>query len=185
MTARAPAPTTPAPPTSPLAGRRGTVLLLVAAVLFAAAGVLLSARTAQLGGSDAVTNRAVTDATATQAVLVEVSRSVETIFSYTYQDAAATERAARDLLAGAAAAEYERLFGQVTQHAPEQRLTLTTRVAAAGVTSLREDRATVLVFLDQSYTYGDGRPSRTAAAQLSVTARRDGAHWKITDIESR
>lgn len=185
MTVRAASPTTPAPPTGRLAGRRNAVLLLVAAVLLAIAGGLLSVRTAQLRDSDAAINRAVTDAAATQAVLNDVSRSVETIFSYSYRDAAATERAARGVLAGPAADEYEPLFTQVTQHAPEQRLTLTSRVAAAGVTTLRGDRATVLVFLDQSYTYEDGRPARTAAAQLAVSAHRDGPHWTITDIESR
>jgi Mce-associated membrane protein len=185
MSVRAATPTVPAPATGRPAGRRGTVLLLAAAVLLAITGVLLSVRTAQLRDSDAATNRAVTDATVTQAVLTEVSRSVETIFSYSYRNAAATERAARDLLAGAAADEYERLFGQVTQHAPEQRLTLTTRVAAAGVITLRGDRATVLVFLDQSYSYDDGRPARTAAAQLAVTAQRDAARWRIVEIKSR
>jgi Mce-associated membrane protein len=185
MTARAATPIAPAPPTRRLAGRRGMALLLAAAVLLAAAGVLLSVRTAQLRGSDAATNRAVTDAAATQAVLTDLSRTVETIFSYSYRDAAATERAARELLAGAAADEYKRLFAQVTEHAPEQRLTLTTKVAAAGVTTLRGDQATALVFLDQSYTYDDGRPARAAAAQLAVTARRDGSQWRITEIQSR
>jgi Mce-associated membrane protein len=164
---------------------RGTTLLVVVAVLLAAAGGLLYARTAQMRNSDAATNRAVTDAAATQAVLTEVGRAVETIFSYSYRDPAATARAAGQLLAGPAKAEYDQLFVQVTREAPQQRLTLTTRVAAAGVSELRGDRASVLLFLDQSYTYGDGRPARTAAAQLEVTARRDGAQWKITEIESR
>lgn len=165
--------------------RRGTTLLMVVAAVLAAAGGLLYAGTAQMRDSDAATNRAVTDTAETQTVLTEVGRAVETIFSYSYRDPAATERAAGQLLAGTAKAEYDQLFVQVTRHAPEQRLTLTTRVAAAGVRELRGGRATVLVFLDQSYTYGDGRPARTAAAQLAVTARRDGPQWKITEIESR
>jgi Mce-associated membrane protein len=164
---------------------RGTTLLLVVVVLLAAAGALLYARTAQLRDSEAATNRALTDAAATQAALTAVSRVVETVFSYSYRDAAVTQRAAEDLLAGSAATEYERLFAQVTQHAAEQRLTLTSRVAAAGVTALRGERATVLVFLDQAYTYGDGRPAQTAAAQLAVTARHDASRWQIVEIESR
>jgi Mce-associated membrane protein len=198
-TVRVPAPAPEKKPADPEAPRRpdrvrllrvlralrGTPLLLIVAVLLAIAGTLLRAATVHMRGDDAVTNRAVTDAAGTQAALTEVGRAVETIFSYSYRDPAATERAAGDLLAGSAATEYQRLFAQVTAHAPEQRLTLTTRVAAAGVGELREDRATVLLFLDQSYTYGDGRPARTAAAQLSVTAQRDGQRWRITDIDTR
>jgi Mce-associated membrane protein len=62
---------------------------------------------------------------------------------------------------------------------------LTTRVVSAAVQSLGPDSATLLVFLDQSATRADRDSGSAAAAQLSVTARREADRWVITNMEPR
>jgi Mce-associated membrane protein len=114
----------------------------------------------------------------------DVSNALGTIFAYTPVDTASTARAADDLLDGAAADQYRLLFGQIRQRVAGQHLTLTTRVVRAGVVSLTADRARLLVFLDQTAQRAGAAPT-TAAAQLSVSARLDGDHWRITDLKAR
>ncbi|QFG23672.1 hypothetical protein [Actinomadura sp. WMMB 499] len=113
-----------------------------------------------------------------------VSRGLTSVFGYAAGDVAATERAAADVLRGPALRQYRVLFGEVKRQAPEQRVTLVTRVVRTGVVSLDGDAARVLVFLDQTATRA-GKPVGTpAAAQLVVTARRDGGRWTIHDLRA-
>lgn len=129
-------------------------------------------------------DRAVLDGVATTDVTGDVTTALTRVFSYKPQDVDAAQRAASQVLAGPAAAQYERIFGQVRRQAPAQRVALTTRVVRAGVTSLVGDTAHLLVFLDQTATRA-GKPDGTpAAAQLTVTAHRTDGHWLITELKS-
>ncbi|MET9800510.1 hypothetical protein [Streptomyces sp. NPDC006368] len=141
-------------------------------------------RTQELTGGQATTNRALADTEATSRVVGDVSGALGRVFSYTPRDTATPRQAARQLLAGKAARQYETLFAQVEQRAAEQRLTLTTHVVRAGVTRLTARDAHVLVFLDQ-VAERTGKPPTTTAAQLSVTAQLRDGRWRIVDITSR
>ncbi|MWA07145.1 hypothetical protein F8568_043785 [Actinomadura sp. LD22] len=154
-------------------------LVLIALLLHPVAGRFRDDGT---GGSPH--DRAVLDGVATTDVTGDVSTALSRIFSYTPTDVEAARRAASDVLTGAAAAQYGKIFGQVARQAPAQRVTLTTRVTRAGVISLVGDTARLLVFLDQTATRA-GKPDGTpAAAQLTVTAHRDDGHWRITELKS-
>ncbi|WHM35579.1 hypothetical protein [Streptomyces sp. BPTC-684] len=162
--------------------RRFLLPLLIAA-LVAVSGVLLLLA-GQAKHSPAAANRALTDRTATDEVLDEVGAAVSRVFSYGPQTLTRTRADAHALLRGQAAKEYEALFAQVQQRVTEQELTLTTRVARAGVARLTGTRAELLLFLDQT-SVRRGAKATTVAAQLSVTAGRDGGRWRITAIEAR
>jgi Mce-associated membrane protein len=163
--------------------RRYAAAATLLALLLTAAGLFLAARS--LRDPAATGNEALTDSEATSQVTGDVSNALGKIFAYTPDDTRSTELAARDLLEGTAAAQYEKLFTRIRQQVADQRLTLTTRVVRAGVVSLTADRATLLVFLDQTARRAGG-PATGAAAQLSVTARLDsGGHWRITDLKAR
>jgi Mce-associated membrane protein len=164
---------------------RSLVLPLALTVILALVGAALTVRTAQLRDDPVIANRALVDNGATTRVIGDVSNALAKVFSYSYADTAATQQAARDVLAGTAYRQYEALFAQVVQQAPAQELTVTTRVVRAGVIRMSGDTAQLLVFLDQVVTRG-GEPSGTvAAAQLSITAQRRDGHWRITDIQAR
>ncbi|HLV72522.1 MAG TPA: hypothetical protein VKY91_07015 [Vulgatibacteraceae bacterium] len=129
-------------------------------------------------------NRALIDKAATEQVVADVSAKVERIFTYTHTDPAATERAANEVLTGDATGEYRTLFGVVKKNAPVMKLSLTTKVAKAGVIRLTEDgTAVLLVMLDQTATRDGERTGPPVAAQLIVTARRDRG-WRISDLRA-
>lgn len=173
------------PPAVSPAARSGmpplVVVLVAVAVLLAGAGGVFLVKAAAVGEDP---NTALVDADRTAEVSAAVTTALNRIFSYSYDHTEVTERAADELLRGDARDTYDKLFAQVRELAPSQRLVLTTRVVSAAVEDLGPDTATVLVFLDQSATRA-GRDASSAAAQLSVTARPEGDTWVITGMEPR
>jgi Mce-associated membrane protein len=160
-----------------------TFLLVGPVALGLVGGALLGVGVSMRDGG-ATGNRALTDTAATEQVTGEISDALGRIFAYTPDGTQTTAQAARDVLDGTAATQYQQLFAQIRQQVSAQRLTLTTRVVRAGVVSLTADRARLLVFLDQTAQRAGG-PATSAAAQLAVTARHEGGHWRITDLTAR
>jgi Mce-associated membrane protein len=161
------------------------VVLAVVAVLLAGLGAWFLFRVDAMRDDPAARNLALVDTGRTAEVSAAVSTALNQIFSYSYDRTEVTEQAADEVLRGAARDTYDTLFAQVRELAPGQKLVLTTRVVSAAVQSLRPDSATLLVFLDQSATRADRDTSSAAAAQLSVTARREADRWVITNMEPR
>ncbi|GAA4425560.1 hypothetical protein ACFQV2_15520 [Actinokineospora soli] len=165
--------------------RSGLVLPIV---LLVATAVLVAVGSWSLLRADDLTanaNVALVDTGGTAEATRQVREGLEKVFSYRHDDTAATEEAARAVLTGAARDQYDRLFRQVREQAPSQRLTLTTRVVSSGLVSLRGDTAVLLVFLDQSAVRGDNGEVTTAGAQLSVTAVLVDGKWRISDLVPR
>ncbi|MCS0635734.1 hypothetical protein NX801_08665 [Streptomyces sp. LP05-1] len=161
--------------------RRWWAPVSAALLLAASAALLLSAH---LYGAGARADTALTDATTTGQVRDTVESTLTTVFSYSPATLDATRDAARDLLGGEAARQYAALFAQVDRRAAGQRVTLTTRVVRSGVRRITHGTADVLVLLDQ-HSSRPGTKATVVAAQLSVTARLDGGHWRITRITTR
>lgn len=165
--------------------RRLAVVFGVAAVVLAGAGGWAVLAADDLRSSAAVRNSALVDTGRTAEVTAAVSSSLNQIFSYSYDKTEVTEQAAAAVLRGSARDTYDKLFAEVRDKAPAQKLVLTTRVVSSAVQMLEGDRARLLVFLDQSATRADTDTSSAAAAQLSVTVKREGGHWVITDLAPR
>lgn len=176
-TGRQPEPTRRAP--------RVAIALLVLAALLAGAGAWAAIDAHRLRSAESARNRALLDTAAAAEVNASITNSLNKIFSYSYDRTGLTEQAATNVLRGNALDAYHQLFAQVRQLAPQQRLVLTTRVVSSAVQYLDGDSAQVLVFLDQSATRVDNNSASTAAAQLSVTAKREGDVWVITDLVPR
>jgi Mce-associated membrane protein len=151
-------------------------------VLAGAGAQVLSARARH---DPARADRALVDTEATSVVIGDVSNGLTTIFSYAPGTTANTEQAAAEVLDGPAASQYRTLFAQVKEHAAAERLTVTTHVVRAGVVRLTRDTAQLLVFLDQVIVRRDRPKGMSAAAQLAVTARLRGGHWRIVDMHAR
>lgn len=165
--------------------RRPRVFVVVFTLLFALAGAGLQVLSVRARHDPALADRALVDTEATSVVIGDVSNGLTKIFSYTPDSTATTEQAAAEVLSGTAASEYRTLFTQVKQHAAAERLTVRTRVVRAGVVRLTHDTAQLLVFLDQVIVRKDRPKGMSAAAQLSVTARHQGGHWRIVDMHAR
>jgi Mce-associated membrane protein len=162
--------------------RRIAAVAVLAALLLCSGGLLYARQ--ELKDPAASGNRALTDTATSDQVVGDVSSALSQIFAYTPDGTDATDAAARQVLAGTAATQYQALFAQIRQHVAEQQLTLTTRVVRAGVVTLTTDRARLLVFLDQTAQRA-GSTATSAAAQLSVTAAYKGGHWRITELKAR
>ena len=174
-------PETPADPHP----RRLPAVLLSLAVLLTAAGVWCTVEANSAASTASAANRALTDRQATAEATSAVSLGLNKIFSYAYDKTDVTEKAAEAVLRDRARDSYQKLFAQVRQLAPEQKLVLSSRVSATSVQQLSADRAQLLVFLDQSAVRGNSDHPETAAAQLSVTAQRIDGNWYITDLVPR
>ncbi|HET6289226.1 MAG TPA: hypothetical protein VFG15_21080 [Amycolatopsis sp.] len=161
------------------------LLLLVAAAVLVAAGVWFTLEARSISASPAAANTALTDVGATAEVNSAVTVALNKVFSYSYDRTDVTEKAAASALRGKALESYNQLFAQVREKAPAQKLVLTTRVSSAAVQELSGGKARLLVFLDQAATRADNNSSTTAAAQLSVTAEREGENWVVTDLVPR
>jgi Mce-associated membrane protein len=159
--------------------------LIAAAIALVALGTWFRIEATSLWDEPATANQALVDPAATSKVIGDVNSALGKVFSYRYDNTAATEQAAKRNLRGNAENQYNDLFAQVKQQAPAQKLMLTTTVVDSGVTLLKGDHAQLLVFLDQSATRGDNNQSSVAAAELTVTAQQLGDHWVITDLRTK
>jgi Mce-associated membrane protein len=161
---------------------RSRGLMLLTGVLVLAA-VVIFALAHQQNNTDHVGNHAVVDIAATTEVQTEISQTLVRVFSYDYGDPAPTHRAADELLTGQAREDYAVLFQSLEERAPGQRLLLTAQVQVAAVQDLRDDTASLLVFLDQASQRASDQESTISAAQLSVEAERIDGIWKVADFE--
>jgi len=156
------------------------VLAVVAVVL---AGLAFFFR----GKADAITsgdsNSALTDSAGTSQVVGQLSNAIKQTFSYNYTDLDATAKAVKENLTGKALCEYNLLFGEVKQYAPQQKIVLATTVREIALVRLEGDRAEALVYIDQSSTRVDVNKTVAVGGQFAVMAQRQGDHWKITEFD--
>ncbi|WP_143230522.1 hypothetical protein [Actinosynnema sp. ALI-1.44] len=150
------------------------VLVVVAAVL-AGVGVFFVVKSSST--EPGVDTQAMTE------VNGQVKAGLEKIFSFSYDKV--DPNVAKDVLAGSAVGEYDKLIEQVRKDAPAQKLVLATRVTTTGVKSLDGDRAELLVFLDQVATRVDTGKTNGSAAALSVTAEKQNGAWRIISLTPR
>lgn len=134
-------------------------------------------------GVPAAANRALVDATSTAEVQSAVTRALEQVLSYDYSKPTVTKRAAGQDLTGAARKQYDQLFAALQKRAPGQKLVLRATVQSAAVKHLTADRATLLVFLDQSSKRAADKQASASAAQIAITATKVGASWKISSLQ--
>ncbi|TDC81160.1 nuclear transport factor 2 family protein [Actinomadura sp. 7K507] len=166
------------------AGMASPIALGVVAVVLATFGVWALRQADAVRDDPSARNTALTDGAATSEVKGAVADMIGKIFSFNYTDPARTRDAAKASLTGDAVQRYETIFGRVRAEAPEAKSILSTRVTGSAVTSLRGDRAGVLVFADQRTTRTTDGTSTNAPAMLAVTAVRRDGRWKITSLDT-
>lgn len=156
--------------------------LLVVAALLIGVGIAFELRQHSIRSQTSARNGALADSAATSEVIGQVSTALNKVLSYQYANPAATQQAADQLLTADASTQYKTLFTALQQKAPGEKLTLVAKVVTAGVTSLHGNTAQLLVFLDQSSTRASDKQSSTSAAQLDITAVKQGGVWKISEL---
>jgi Mce-associated membrane protein len=151
------------------------ILVVVAAVLVGLGTFfLVKANSVDRGGD----TRALTE------VNGQVRADLQKVFSFSYDKLDETTQA-RQVLAGSAVDQYNKLIETVRAQAPAQKLVLATRVTSAGVKSLDADHAELLVFLDQVATRVDTGKTSGSAAALTVRVEHRDNTWKIIELIPR
>lgn len=165
--------------------RRGVVVPVVLAVVV----VLIGGLAAWFGvewasvRSSAASNTALTDAATTAQLNGQISAAVNQTFSFDYTNLAKTQRAVQQTYTGLALCEYNEVFKQVKQLAPQEKLVLTTTVQKEGVEQLQGDTARVLLLLEQHDTRATDNQTADSQSMMAVNAVRQGGSWKISALD--
>jgi Mce-associated membrane protein len=155
----------------------------VVAVLGAATAASAGTKAHALRAGADPGNRALVDQAATKSVVTQVSHAVQTVYSYDYHELGKDHRAGKRVVTGAFATSYAKRFASVQKQASKYELTLAALVADAGVRSLRDGKATLLMFVEQNATAGAGQQRVTRSSSLLVHARKVHGTWKIARVE--
>lgn len=157
------------------------IVLAVVAVVLGALAVFFRGQADDLTSGD--TNTALTDSAATSQVKGQLTNAIKQTFSYNYTDLDSTEKAVKENLVGKALCEYNLLFGEVKEYAPQQKIVLDTTVRELALVRIDGDRAEALVYIDQLSTRVDVNKTVAVGGQFAVQAAKQGDHWKITEFD--
>ncbi len=163
---------------------RGPVVMGIATVIIGGLGVWATIAGHGLRATAATANTALVDRPATASAERDITKTIDTIFSYSYADVTKTRKAAQALLTGAAIKQYDQLFALVEQQAPKEKLVVVTKVTRTGVELLAGNRVRVLVFANQQDTRAGTGQSSYSGAMFAVTAVSRGGHWVISNINT-
>jgi Mce-associated membrane protein len=162
--------------------------LVGALVLLLGLAVFFAVEDAQVRGTPSAQNTALVDIGTTAEVSQQVAAALKTVYSFDYTRLDQNEAAARAVITPAFADQFDQLFRQVRELAPQQQAVVTATVNLVGVQSINGDTAILLVFLDQQATRaqaGAGPQQLAAAGRLTVTAQRTDGTWKIAGVDPR
>ncbi|WP_093076936.1 nuclear transport factor 2 family protein [Pseudonocardia oroxyli] len=173
-------PRLPAPPTT----RRGTAILAGVTVVLVALAVLAGVSWWTMSHTAAARNAALVDVAATTQVSQQLGDAVKTVYSYDFTRLDQNEAAARTVITPEFGQQFDQLFGEVRNLAPQQQAVVTATISQSAVESIEGDRATMVVFLDQQATRAAGDQQQVAAAgRLTVTGQYVDGQWKIADVQ--
>lgn len=162
--------------------RRNALALL--ALVIVAIGVVFLVRAYQINNPGEPSNQALVDSAATEEASVQIARALTEVFSFDHADPARALAAADNHLMGDAREEYDVLMSTLQKEAPGQELVLSAQVQVAAVRELTDDKARLLVFLDQHSERKGDEEKTVSAAQLKVDAERVGGAWRVVGFET-
>ncbi|MBK1784058.1 hypothetical protein [Prauserella cavernicola] len=158
-------------------------VLLVVGLLFAALAVFFQLR--QSDASAQTENVALIDVAGTGQVKQAMSSAAERLFSVDYNDIPKNEKAADELLVNdEVRQQYEKFMGELKRLAPEQQLVVTVNATRSAVVMLDDDRAKVMVYIDQTAVRAADNQNSTGGAALWLTTEKRDGEWKVTDMNT-
>lgn len=152
------------------------------AVLLVASSVGFGMAWNSASESGPTANQAFVDSGETSALVGQVTNAIITVYSYDYTQLSENEAAARSVITGRFARQFDTVFAPVKQRAPQEQAMVHTTVPAVAVTQLRGDRARLLMMVNQSGTRGPDQQVTGATARLVVDAERVAGRWKIAEV---
>lgn len=123
------------------------------------------------------------DVAAGTAALAAARSSAGTILSYDYRHLPADFAAASALTTGSFRADYQATTAKaVGQLAAQTKAVVVAKVAAAGVVSSSADRATVLLFVDQTTTSNRLDSAKVDQVRVQLTMTKVRGHWLVSAL---
>ncbi|WP_091802100.1 hypothetical protein [Prauserella marina] len=167
-------------------GNRGYALVAVLLVLaLAFGGLAFFFNMRQSEAETAAGNAALVDVQGTTQVKEAMGTAAERLFSIDYNDIGKTEQAADQLLVNdEVKKKYQALMGEVKRVAPEQKIVVTVKTTRSAVLMLNDDRAKVMVYIDQTATRTEDNQTSAGSAALWFTSEKRDGEWKVTDMDT-
>jgi hypothetical protein len=159
--------------------------LLVVAVVAAGVGFFSWTKAQQADHARPTGDIAFVDRVATAEVKDQVSKAIEAIYSYDSAQLDQSENRALSFITGSYTDEFKGNFATVRQLGPQEKASLVSTVVGAGVESLTESRATLLVMVNQVGHRGDNPQPLRAAVRLNVTAQKVDGQWKVSGVNQK
>lgn len=161
----------------------GTPMLAVLLVALVVAGGYAWWQVRDLSAASTADNLAHVETTETARVEAEITRALETLFSYDHELPELAQSNADELLRGDARDEWDTIYQSFEDQAVGQDLMLASTVRRVGVRELSSDTADVVVFMDQTSARAGDESASLAAAQLAIAAEHHDGAWRITEID--
>ena len=176
-------------PAQPTGGRfarlRSVPVLEAVLAVLLGLSTIFGVATIALRSTPAATNTALTDVATTAEVSNQLGDALETVYSYDFARLDENERAAREVITTGFSSEFERLFTQVRELAPQQQAVVSATINVSAVQEIRGDRAVLVAFMDQQASTAANAEQASAAGRLTVVGERVDGRWKIASVESR
>ena len=127
-------------------------------------------------------NQAFVDAGDTAEVVGQVTGAIVSVYSYDYRTLPQNEAAAKAVITGRFAHQFDKVFGPVKRLAPQQQSVVRTTVPAAAVSLLQGGRARLLMMVNQSGVRGPSQEETLLTSRLVVDAQKVDGQWKISEV---
>ena len=166
--------------------KRRLTLVLAVLVVLAATGVGVSWYRAEQGSSAVAPNGALVGDDARTQVLVAAADLTQRTLSYDYKTLANDMEVARARMTPAFLKEYNGTMAQVRPNTEKNKIVLEAVVVSSAIIKATEHRATVLVFVNQTTTAGDGkdRNQQLSRNSLVVTLARGEGDWDMSKLSA-
>jgi len=165
--------------------RMKTWIALVVALAVASVAVIVvfSIKSSNVEDSAGVRNRAIIDQAETAAVLKQTKDAMISLWSYDYRSLDKSRTAAEQVGTPAFMKDYADVFKNIDKLAPQTKAIVTATVPHLAVRELRDDKADVIVFLEQQATKQKTGQKSAAGARLRVEMQRVDGLWKVASAE--
>ena len=164
--------------------QRRLTLVLAVLVVLAATAVGVSWYRAEQGSSAVAPNGALVGDDARTQVLVAAADLTQRTLSYDYKTLANDMEVARARMTPSFLKEYNGTMAQVRPNTEKNKIVLEAVVVSSAIIKATEHRATVLVFVNQTTTAGEGkdRNQQLSRNSLVVTLARGEGDWDMSKL---
>jgi Mce-associated membrane protein len=159
-------------------------LVLAALVLLAGAGVGASWWRTEHGSSEVAPGGALVGDEGRTQVLVAAADLTQRTLSYDYKTLSNDMEVARPRMTASFRKEYDRTMAQVKANTVKNKIVLEAVVVSSAIIKATEHKATVLVFLNQTTTAGEGKSKNQQLNRnsLVITLARGEGDWDMSKL---